>query len=93
MLSGVWEFSIWKKRQEIDMSRISVFQLIHLTRARVAFYIHGNKKSVFLPDSSHFWIIKEGYETNMLFGIYMPLYLQLEMDRANLNSGSLGLIT
>lgn len=29
----------------------------------------------------------------MLFGIYMPLYLQLEMDRANLNSGSLGLIT
>lgn len=75
------------------MSRILVFQFTYLIKATVVFYFHGNKKSFFLPDISYSWIIKKGYKTNLLFGIYVPLYLQLEMGRANLNSGSLGLIT
>lgn len=51
------------------------------------------KKSVFLPDFSYFEIIKKGYKTNVLFGIYIPLYFQLEMDRTNVNFGNFGLIT
>lgn len=57
------------------MSRISILQLKHLIRARVAFYTHGNKKSVFLPDFSYFEIIKKGYKTNAVWYLYAPVFL------------------
>lgn len=52
MLWGVWQFTMWKKLQEIYMNRISLFQRPHLIRARVEFCTYINKKSIFLLDFS-----------------------------------------